>query len=106
MKRLWTSVTKGLLTSVLAAGVGIVAGPLSAAPADLMSGDTSHSGVILYAWSKTGGKPPFQNTQQNKGQLEKAQFARLEEKSGEAMDENKSLYHGVQGKHPPYRRNW
>ena len=102
MKRLWTSVAKGLLTSVLVAGIGIVAGPLSAAPADLMTGDTSH----LYAWSKTGGKAPFRNTQQNKEQLEKAQFARLEEKSGEARDENKSMYHGVQGKHPPYRRNW
>jgi hypothetical protein len=105
MKKSWTSVTKVLLASALATGVGMFAGPVSAQPADLTADNTNASDALLLAWTKVGAKPPYKSDMAKQQQMEKGQFARFEEQPADAKDRDKSMSNGVQGNHPPFKRN-
>ena len=105
MKRSRTSITNVLFTSILATGMSMLAGQVSAQPADLTAGYVNSSDAMLYAAVNLKGRPPYKRHVANSQQLEKAQFFRFEEKSGVAKDGHKSMYHGARGKHPPYSRN-
>ena len=105
MKRFRISVTKVLLACTLSAGVGTVAAAVSAGPSDLMNGYSSPSGVMLLAWTDYKGKPPYQRNLKQPQQNEKGQFARFEEKPGEAMENEQSTQHNLKGNRPPYNRN-
>ncbi len=105
MKKSCTSISKVLLTGVLVTGVGIISSTVSAQPADSSAGYTDSSDTALFAAANLKGKPPYNRHTKNKQPLEKARFARFEEKPGVAKDGHKSKYHGVQGKRPPFSRN-
>ncbi len=107
MKISRTFIPKSLLAGVLVAGMGMVAVPASAQQsAALTTGAVNAPGIML-AETKLKGRPPYKrhtvHTQQQ--QQEQAQFARFEERPGVAKDGHRSMYHGVRGKRPPYRRN-
>ncbi len=106
MKKSCTSISKVLLTGVLVTGVGIISSAVSAQPADSsVGGYADSSDTALIAAANLKGKPPYNRHTKNKKPLEKARFARFEEKPGVAKDGHKSKYHGVQGKRPPFSRN-
>ncbi len=58
------------------------------------------SGVSLVSFR---GKPPYNRHTTKMHELEKVQFARLEE--GGAAKHEHNIYRGSQGMHPPYKRN-
>ncbi len=60
----------------------------------------SPASLVLFS-----GKPPYNRHSVKQHELEKVQFARLEESTG-VVKHKHSLYRGWQGKRPPYRRNW
>jgi len=51
------------------------------------------------------GKPPYNRHTVKKHELEKVQFARLEEQA-EVTKHEHNIYHGALGIRPPYKRNW
>ncbi len=106
MKMSRTFIPKSLLAGVLVAGMGIVAVPAAAQQSAALTTGAVNAPIML-AETKLKGRPPYKrhtvHTQQQ--QQEQAQFARLEERPGVAKDGHRSMYHGVRGKRPPYRRN-
>jgi len=101
MNRSCTSVTKVISASALAAAVAVVAGPVSAGSASLTTEVGNSSGALLYAGANLNGRPPYARDAARQQQMEKGQFARFEEQTGDA---DKSMYRGVQGR-PPYNRH-
>jgi len=99
------TIPKVLLTSILVTGVGIASSTVSAQPADSSAVYAGSSDTALFAAANFRGKPPYNRHATNKQPLEKARFARFEEKPGVAKDGHKSKYHGIQGKRPPFARN-
>lgn len=110
MKMSRTFIPKSLLAGVLVAGMGIVAVPAAAQQSAALTTGAVNAPIML-AETKLKGRPPYKRhtvhtqQQQQQQQQEQAQFARLEERPGVAKDGHRSMYHGVRGKRPPYRRN-
>ena len=105
MKRSRIPITKMLLTTVLTTGVGMFAGSVSAGSEDLRVGYANSSDLMRYAAVNFRGKPAYNRHVAKKRELEKARFARFEEKPDIAKDKHKPKYHGIQGRRPPYRRH-
>ncbi len=94
MKKSQTSVTRALLTSVLAAGAVVFAGSASADPAGLTPGYTGSSDTIFLASTDFKGEHRYTS---HVAYERKAPSARLEDKSGKIP----VVFKGK----PPYKRH-
>lgn len=101
---------KALVVGMLATGLGCYVGTAASDPEGNGGGQTSASSALLAQFYLSRDKPPYvrnlRTTQQEKKkQLEKSEFARLEEKPAVAEERLQPTYQHVPGGKPPYKRN-
>lgn len=109
MKRPQKIIGKALLVSMLSTGVGWYVGTVAANPADNGVGYVGSSGSALLAQLYlSSDKPPYvrDTRTQEKKQLEKSEFSRLEEKPAVTEEKKQPAYcYHVPGAKPPYQIN-